>query len=98
MLQKNILEAKRLHIVFKLAGACFSFFIMLPTTSSMVNAQTTPANKALQTKPVSKQRGIQVNQRQGTKPAQKTVASLTDPGSEEDSQFDAAPDFRVTRD
>ena len=97
VLQKNILGAKRLHILFKLAGAFFSFFILLPTTSSMVNAQTTPANKALQTKPVSKQRGIQVNQRQGAKPAQKTVASLTDPGSEEYSQFDAAPDFRVTR-
>jgi len=95
--QKNILKSQRPHILFNLVGVFFSIFVVVPLTSSVVSAQNIPASKAVQAKAVSKQKGIQVNQRQANKTVKDTSASLTDPGTEEYSQFDIAPDFRVSR-
>lgn len=57
---------------------------------------------------VDGQKGIQVNQRKPNKPSnqsaslqsktiKETSSSLTDPGTEEYSQFDLAPEFRIAR-
>ena len=97
MHQKNILKSQRPHILFNLVGVFFSIFVVVPLTSSVVSAQNIPASKAVQAKAVSKQKGIQVNQLQANKTIKDTSASLTDPGTEEYSQFDIAPDFRVSR-
>ncbi len=76
------------------------FFLSPPTyAQSTQNAKINPADA---------QKGIQVNQRKPNKPSNQSAGlqskvakeanpSLTEPGTEEYSQFDLAPEFRIAR-
>lgn len=94
MKQKNIPRSISFCIFSRWAGTIFAFLIGLILISPLANAQTVQGAKSV---PATNQKGIQINQRQASKPSKASNTSLTDPGTEEYSQFDPISDFRITR-
>jgi murein DD-endopeptidase MepM/ murein hydrolase activator NlpD len=100
----NLTNPFRLGLNCGLAGAALYLVLCLLFASSIADAQTNPAGQ----KKTSPQKGIQINQNQSSKQVnqgsglqsqsiQEPISSLTDPGTEEYSQFDAVPDFQIVR-
>ncbi|NBP97082.1 MAG: M23 family peptidase, partial [Burkholderiaceae bacterium] len=87
---------------------CFGIGLLLCSQLALPQSNQTTKPNPTNKKTVAPQKGIQVNQRVPSKAVNsgsglqsKSVADqsqlLTDPGTEEYSQFDAAPDFQVQR-
>lgn len=87
---------------------CFGISLLLCSQLALPQSNQTTKPNPTNKKTVAPQKGIQVNQRVPSKAVNsgsglqsKSVADqsqlLTDPGTEEYSQFDAAPDFQVQR-
>ena len=105
MRPKIIIQSSLASILRQQAWLLMSLFVGLFFLSPPTYAQS-PQNAKIS--PADAQKGIQVNQRKPNKPSNQSAGlqskvakeanpSLTEPGTEEYSQFDLAPEFRIAR-
>lgn len=106
----HLIHTPRFHIGSLTLWGKVCLGIGLLVWSQLALTQSNPTTQSNQTgkKVITPQKGIQVNQRAPSKTAGSSSGlksksaieqsqSLTDPGTEEYSQFDAVPDFQVQR-